>query len=86
MKNIKFWIEPETQEKILHKHGVAIGELWCALLHGRPRFRRVKNNIFITITHYFRYVTVFFEYEGQKGRIMTAYTSSKSQIKMYHKK
>ena len=86
MKNIKFWIEPEVQEKILYKHGIKIEELMTALEDDKRKIRRVRNNIFRATTHYVRYITVFFEREQNKGRILTAYPSPESQISTYHKK
>mgnify|MGYP001579345775 CR=1 FL=1 len=86
MKNIKFSIEPEIQEKILYKHGIKIEELMEALENGKPKIRRVKDSIYIAVTHYLRYITVYFEYEQGKGRITTAYPSQEWQVKMYHKK
>lgn len=86
MKNIKFWIKPDTQEKILYKHGIKIEELRSALENGKPKIRRVRDDIYIAVTHYLRYITVYFEYEQGRGRITTAYPSQEWQIRMYHKK
>lgn len=86
IKNIKFSIEPEIQEKILYKHGIKMEELISALEDGRPKIRRVRDNIYIAVTHYLRYITVYFEYGQGKGRITTAYPSQEGQIRMYRKK
>ncbi len=86
MGNIKFSVDMETQEKILLKHGIGIDELMLALHDGKPKLRRWKGDIFIAITHYFRYITIFFEVHNQEGKVTTAYPSSPWQIAMYHKK
>ena len=85
MKNIKFYIEPETQEKILHKHGIRVRELRIALKDPRRKIRRMRDNIYMAVTHYARYITVFFEYEQNRGRIITAYPSQDWQIQMYNR-
>ena len=85
MKNIKFWIEQNIEEKILHKHGIKMGELKDALKYGKPRIRKIRDNIYMAVTYYIRYITLIFEYEKPFGRITTAYPSDDWQIRVYNK-
>jgi len=85
MKNIKYYLKPETEEKILHKHGIKIEELNEALKYGKPRIRKIRDNIYMTVTYYTRYITIIFEYENPNGKITTAYPSDDWQIRIYNK-
>ena len=79
-------MDTETQEKILYKHGIKREELENALLEGQPKFIRIRDNLYMAITHYHEYITAIFEYEQQTATIKTAYKSSDWQISRYKKK
>jgi len=78
----KILIEAETQEKILLKHGIKREELENALLEGKPRFFRIRDDIYMAIAHYEHYLTIIFEYDKPNAIIKTAYW----QIRRYKKK
>jgi hypothetical protein len=86
MKIDKILVTPEIQEKILTKHGIHREEFEGAIFEGKPKFIRVKDNVYCALTHYQRYITVFFRYEDRNAHIITAYPSSEGQIRRYKKK
>lgn len=86
MKIKKFLAETETQEKILYKHGIKREELENALREGKPRFFRVRDDIYMAIAEYEHYLTIIFEYDKSNAIIKTAYRSSDWQIRRYKKK
>ncbi|HLG24967.1 MAG TPA: hypothetical protein VI564_08610 [Candidatus Nanoarchaeia archaeon] len=86
MKNLKLHISPDVQEKILYKHGIGIDELWEAIKHGKPKIIRQEDKIYISITHYVRYITMIFKYDEPIANVITAYPSSEPQINRYNKK
>jgi len=86
MKIKKILLDAETQEKILYKHGIKREELENALLEGKPKFIRIRDNLYMVITHYHKYITTIFEYEKQTATIKTAYKSSDWQVSRYEKK
>lgn len=86
MKIKKILVETEIQQKILHKHGIKREELENALLEGKPKFIRIRDNLYMAITHYHEYITAIFEYEKQTATIKTAYKLSDWQISRYKKK
>ena len=86
MKIKKILVDTDTQEKILYKHGVKREELENALLEGKPKFIRIRDNLYMAITHYHDYITAIFEYEQRTATIKTAYKSSDWQIEKYKRK
>ena len=86
MKIKKILVDTDTQEKILYKHGIKREELENALLEGKPKFIKIRDNLYMAITHYNKYITAIFEYEQQTATIKTAYKSSDWQINKHKKK
>ena len=86
MKIRKILVETDIQEKILWKHGIKREEFENALLEGNPRFFKIKDNLYMAITHYENYLTILFEYDKTDAIVKTAYKSSDWQIKRYNKK
>lgn len=86
MRIQKILVETEIQEKILHKHGIRREELENALIEGKPKFIKIRDSLYMGITHYNEYITAIFEYEGQTATIKTAYKSSEWQIDRYKRK
>ena len=80
-------IEPGTKIKIYQKHNVTEEEVEYTLLLNKPMFRKV-NKLYMAIGKWYRYLTIFFEYDKKlkMAEIKTAYPSSKWQIKQYKKK
>ncbi len=86
MKIKKILVETEIQEKILYKHGIKREELENALLEGKPKFIRIRDNWYMAIAHHNQYITAIFEHEQQTATIKTAYKSSDWQISRYKRK
>ena len=78
-------IEDRIKEKILSKHKVRADEVKETLLN-KPLFLKTKFNRYIAIGHCQRYITIIFEFNNKTANIITAYSSSNSQIKLYKKK
>lgn len=86
MKIKKILVEAAVQEKILYKHGIKREELENALLEGKPKFIRIRDSLYMAISHHNQYITTIFEYEQLTATIKTAYKSSDWQIKRYKRK
>lgn len=78
-------IEPAVIAKIYEKHFVLPDEIEKVLKGGKPIFKRVSGNQYIAIGLAERYLTIFFRYNNKtkEATIMTAYQSSKKQVKSY---
>ena len=79
-------IKKQTKEKIETKHSITLDEIEKVLLDDKPKFRKVKD-CYMVLGIYDRYLTVFFNYNEKlkEAEIITAYPSSKWQIKLYKK-
>ena len=86
MKIQKFIVEAEIEEKILTKHGINREEFDNSLENGNRRTFRLKDNIYMAVTHYIRYITVIFDYEPPNAKVRTAYPSGMDEINRYNKK
>lgn len=86
MKIEKIFVELLVQEKILCKHGITRDELENALLEGKPKFFKIRANLYMAVAHYSHYITIVFEYDKNNAVIKTAYKSSDWQIRKYSKK
>ena len=86
MKNIKFCVPKDIEEKILHKHGIDLEELNNALEYGNPRIFNQGQGIYIAITHHIRYITIVFRQDKKLANVITAYPSSDYHIRRYNKK
>ena len=78
-------IEDKVKEKILEKHDVTAFELENVLL-SRPLVLKAKENRYLAIGFYHRYLTIVFEYNKRNANIITAYPSSEWQVKLYKEK
>ena len=80
-------IDSETGRKIFEKHSVLPKEIRGVLEEDRPLFKKVGGKQYVGIGLMERYLTIFFQYDGVKkeAKIITAYPSSKIQIKSYKK-
>ena len=82
----KVVVEKEIKNKIFDKHGIYTEEIKNGLFYGKPIFYRTKDERYMAVTNYHRYITLIFIYEKNNAHIITAYPSSKWQIKLYKKK
>lgn len=85
MKIIDILIEDDIKEKILDKHNVEASEIKQVIL-SNPLILRSRENRYMAIGYYKRYLTIIFEVYDDTAFIITAYPSSESQVKMYKKK
>ena len=86
MRNIKFCVPKDVQEKILYKHGIELEELNNALEYGKPRIFNQRRGIYIAVTHHTRYITLVFRQDKNLATVITAYPSSDSHIGRYNRK
>lgn len=78
-------IEDNIKEKILSKHNVKASEI-KKLIFSNPLILKGRQNKYIAIGHYQKYLTVIFEVYKNTAFIVTAYPSSDAQIRLYKKK
>lgn len=80
-------IDSEIEMKIFEKHSVLPREIKRVLEENRPLFKKVGGKQYLAIGLMERYLTIFFQYDSIKKEaiIVTAYPSSKVQIKSYKK-
>ncbi|MBI2141443.1 hypothetical protein HYU16_03390 [Candidatus Woesearchaeota archaeon] len=76
----------EAAEEKIQEHGVVEREAEEALLRDEPKYFKARNGRYMGIGVAQRFITVIFEYADGIATIVTAYPSSKSQIKLYHRK
>ena len=86
MKNMIIYVGPDVGEKILYKHRIELDELKDTLKYGKPKFIKQEGKIYMALTHHLRYMTIIFEYNKPFANVITAYSSSESQIRKYNKK
>ena len=86
MKINNVLIEDRIKEKILNKHNVTALEIKQVILN-KPYFVKTRNNRYMAIGYYQRFITIIFEIIKDTAFIITAYPSSEAQKKLYkHKK
>ena len=86
MKISKILIEDKIKEKILYKHKIQASEI-KNMLYNTPIILKSKENRYMAIGNYQRFITVIFEIVKDTAFIITAYPSSDEQRKLYkHKK
>lgn len=78
-------IEDKVKEKILDKHNVEAEEIKEVLV-GKPLVLKARHQRYIAIGKNERHLTIIFELKKDTTNIITAYPSSKAQIKLYKKK
>ena len=78
-------IDLEIERKIFEKHSILLREIRDILNEDRPLLRKVGEKQYFAIGLMERYLTIFFRYDKVKKevKIITAYPSSKIQIKSY---
>lgn len=77
-------IRRDIKEKIETKHSITLIEIEKALLENNPKFKKARG-CYMGIGLWKRYLTIFFNYNGKvkEAEIITAYPSSRWQIKLY---
>ncbi len=78
-------IDKIIERKIYKKHGVIFYEVKNGLL-SNPYVKKTKDDRYIAITTFSIFITVIFTYENRIVDIITAYPSSKWQIKLFKNK
>ncbi len=74
-----------AEEKV-QEHGVTKSEVEDALLRDEPKYLKARSGRYMAIGQAQRFITTIFEYTDGIATIVTAYPSSESQIKLYHRK
>jgi len=78
-------IDKIIERKIYKKHGVIFYEVKNGLL-SNPYVKKTKDDRYMAITKFSRFITVIFAYENRIVDIITAYPSSEWQIKLFKNK
>ena len=80
------FVSNKIKQKISTKHNVYEDEIKDTFLYGKPVFRKVAGR-YICMGFRRRYLTIIFDYDEKikQAEIITAYHSSKWQIKLYKK-
>ncbi len=86
MRNIKFCVPKDVEEKILYKHGIGLEELNNALEYGNLRIFNQGQGIYIAISRHTRYITIVFTRDKNLATVITAYPSSDPHIRRYNRK
>lgn len=85
MKISDIIIEDKIKEKILYKHNVRANEIKEVLLNS-PLILKMRDEKYLAIGHYQRFITIIFEIREDIAFIITAYPSSEAQRKLYKRK
>jgi len=85
MKISEILIEDKIKEKILYKHNIRASEIREALLNN-PLVLKISNNRYIGIGNAQSVITVIFEMIKNTAFIITSYSSSDAQRKLYKRK
>ncbi|PIN87143.1 hypothetical protein COV19_01140 [Candidatus Woesearchaeota archaeon CG10_big_fil_rev_8_21_14_0_10_44_13] len=85
MKVRRVNIKDSVKIKVLCKHGVSDEEV-CRIFETCPFIIKSKEDRYMAIGCPDRYVTVIFRFDKGAADVITAYLSSKSQIKLYKRK
>lgn len=85
MRIVNIVIEDKVKEKILSKHNVRANEIVNVLL-SKPLILKTKEDRYMAIGFFERYLTVIFEIKNKCTNIVTAYLSSTAQVSLYKKK
>lgn len=77
----KIAIDKKTKFKVYNKHKVKFGEIKQALLSENKVIRKTKDGKYTAFTKTQKYLTIVFSMDKNIATIITAYPSSKWQIK-----
>ncbi len=86
MKIEKVIITNITREKIFDKHNLQKVEIEQTIFEGNPVYLKTRSNKYLCIGYKNQYVTLVFNREENNAKIITAYKSSKWQIRLYKRK
>lgn len=78
-------IDKKVKYKIYKKHGILFNEIKNALL-SNLYVRKTKDNKYMAIAKYSRYLTIILAHKNGIADIITAYPSVKWQIKLFKRK
>lgn len=82
----KIIIKKSLREKILNKHNIERTQIEYTIFEGNPIYLKTKNNNYLCIGNKYEYITIIFKKEKNNAIIITAYPSSKWQVKLYKRK
>ena len=82
MKISDVLIEDKVKEKILDKHNIKASEIKQVML-GNPYVLKARENRYMALGYYQRFITIIFEMVKNTAFIVTAYPSSEAQTKLY---
>lgn len=85
MKIPEIFIEERIKEKIFDKHNIQAKEIRGVML-SNPLVLKSKEQRYMAIGFYQRYITVIFEMIENRAFIITAYASSETQVRLWKRK
>ena len=85
MKIKEVVIKKEIEGKIFYKHNLTPFEIEEALFNN-PYITKTRDGRYFAINWVYGYITIIFEFERGRAKIITAYPSSNSQRKLFKRK
>lgn len=78
-------IKNRVKVKVLYKHGIYDEEIY-SVFEINPFIIKSRNDCYMAIGCPNRFITVIFRFRNGIVKVITAYSSSKGQIRMYKRK
>ena len=85
MRIVNIIIQDSIKEKILTKHNIKADEIVNVLI-SKPLILKAKDGKYIAVGYFEKYLTIIFNKQNNVTNIITAYSSSTAQIKLYKNK
>ena len=79
-------LESKIEEKIYKKHNIKKEEIYNIIFDDYPFYFKTRDKKYLCIGKYNKYITIIFYLKNNKAEIITAYSSSKWQIKLHKRK
>jgi len=79
----KVLMDSAVEEKVFKKHGVEKCEVEAVLLADDPQYFKTCGGRYSAIGISDRFITIIFEYKSGCADVITAYPSSRQQIRRY---
>lgn len=82
----RVYITEHTIKKILRKHNLRKDEIERTIFEDYPIYLKTRNERYLCIGRVNRYITIIFNLNNKFADVITAYQSSKWQIKLHKRK
>ena len=82
----KVMLKEGVRNKIFNKHDIDRIDIEQTIFEGDPFYLRISKNKYLGIGNKYKYITIIFRKEKSNAKIITAYQSSRWQIRLYKRK